>query len=753
MKATAAIPVISFQRRWQWLLTAETAIVALGVGAGFWLASGNILYGLLAGLLVGGLLLLIRRPWHVSAAKAVACIDASYPKAGFSSGLLLQSEGELPGLARLQRNRIAGVLEEELRGKLPPNQLGLALLVAIFLVLAGWGISYLGGLGLANQPNANPASETIVFQPVDSTSGEVPMPVLSRQEIVLDYPSYTRKGNQRLDNPNIKALQGSRITWKLFFEGSVDQVIFEWGDQEIPLQEVAGSYLLERVVQNSGFYSFRFTDSLGRSQVSDLYAFEALEDQVPEIEVSGIDQYTYFEPGQKGSIQFSTRITDDWGLGATYIIATVSKGSGESVKFREERLEFSKPVRAGVQEANLNRELDLQELGMAMGDELYFYVVAEDLKSPQPNVGRSPTYFAVLKDSVRDVFGVEAGLGVDLMPDYFRSQRQLIIDTEKLIASKPKLSEYDFKFRSNELGFDQKSLRIRYGQFMGEETEEGMVVEGPASGAEGEAGTGEDHDHEGHDHEGHDHGEESDPLAPFTHDHDGDNEHNLVATPQQKKDDNPIKEFVHDHSDPEEATFFEESLRAKLRRALDIMWDAELQLRLYKPEASLPYQYQALELLQEIKNSARIYVHRIGYDPAPIKEDKRLTGDLKGIGNASSNETNPYESSYPSIRAAIGRLNSLISAQEPPRIEDRELFARAGQELAQLAIDNPGSYLQTLRKLKTLETGADNTQEGLRAVRRELLQILPKAADIPEGNPQFRDTLNVLFLNQLQINE
>ncbi len=752
MKGTAAIPVVSFQRRWQWLQAAETGIVALGVGVGFWLASDNLLYGLLASLLVGAVLLLIRRPWTVSAAQAVACIDASYPQAGFSSGLLLRPESELPGLARLQRNRIAGVLEEELRGKFPPNQLGLALLVALFLVLAGWGLSYMGGLGFDNQRNTTPAKETIVFQPIDSTSGEIPLPVLSRQEIVLDYPNYTQKANRRLDNPNIKALQGSRISWKLFFEGPVDQVIFEWGEQDIPLQRKAGSFQLEREVQNSGFYSFRFIDSLGRSQVSDLYAFEALEDQVPEIEVSGIDQYTYFEPGQKGSIRFSTRITDDWGLGATYIIATVSKGSGESVKFREERLEFSTPVRVGVQEANLNREFDLQELGMSMGDELYFYVVAEDLKSPQPNIGRSPTFFAVLKDSVRDVFGVEAGLGVDLMPDYFRSQRQLIIDTEKLIASKPKLSEYDFKFRSNELGFDQKSLRIRYGQFMGEETEEGMVEEGPASGAPGE-GSGEDHDHEGHDHEGHDHGEESDPLAPFTHDHDGDNEHNLVATPQQKKEDNPIKEFVHDHSDPEEATFFEESLRAKLRKALDIMWDAELQLRLYKPEASLPYQYKALELLQEIKNSARIYVHRIGYDPAPIKEDKRLTGDLEGIGNATSNETNLYQSSYPSLRAAIGLLNGLISAQKPPGTADRELFARAGQELAQLAIDNPGSYLQTLRKLKTLETGADNSQEGLRAVRRELLQILPKAADIPEGTSQYRDTLNVLFLNQLQINE
>src|SRR5690606_41643874 len=64
----------------------------------------------------------------------------------------------------------------------------------------------------------------------------------------------------------------------------------------------------------------------------------------------------------------------------------------------------------------------------------------------------------------------------------FRSQRQLIIDTERLIAEKPVIPKQEFNARSNELGFDQKSLRLKYGQFMGDETEiqapPGGVVQG-----------------------------------------------------------------------------------------------------------------------------------------------------------------------------------------------------------------------------------------------------------------------------------
>ena len=64
-----------------------------------------------------------------------------------------------------------------------------------------------------------------------------------------------------------------------------------------------------------------------------------------------------------------------------------------------------------------------------------------------------------------------ATMAVNRMPEYFRSQRQIIIDTEKLIAKRKKLAAKEFNSTSNEIGFDQKVLRLRYGQFMGEEFE------------------------------------------------------------------------------------------------------------------------------------------------------------------------------------------------------------------------------------------------------------------------------------------
>ena len=67
---------------------------------------------------------------------------------------------------------------------------------------------------------------------------------------------------------------------------------------------------------------------------------------------------------------------------------------------------------------------------MEPGNELYFYFNAIDNKDPKPQLSRTDTYFFVLEDTTELEFSLEGNLGVDLMPEYFRSQRQIIIDTE-----------------------------------------------------------------------------------------------------------------------------------------------------------------------------------------------------------------------------------------------------------------------------------------------------------------------------------
>jgi len=736
-----------FQKRWQQSKYLEGLLYAVGFGGFLYRSTHNIFYGILGLLMALGVAFWFLKPWKISSENAVGYIDAHVPQAGFSSGLLLSTGNELSDLSKLQQYRVASQLEPVLSKLRPPHNLFKATLAMFGLILLGLAGSFM--LTMFGNPSGGNSSNTeqITFAPKDSLSTTVETPQLIETNIAIQYPSYTRKGTSNTTNPNIKAVEGSRIIWNLEFDGDVKEVEMDLMGERIGFTKTQESYRLTKTLEASGFYSFTFKDLDGNDYVSDLYSLEMVTDEPPMVQIEGLDNYTYFEFDDDKRLMLMTNISDDFGIDDAYIIATVSKGSGESVKFREETVRFDRAIPKGNKRIQLQQPLDLDALKMDPGDELYFYVEALDQKTPTPNIARSETYFAVIRDTITDEFTVEGNLGVDLMPDYFRSQRQLIIDTEKLIADRPNISEKDFKFRSNELGFDQKQLRLKYGQFMGDETEM-QAAPGQVSSTENE---GDDDDHAGEE------GEE-DLLDGYSHKHDSENEHNLVEehdheSEAQEEEEDPLHNYVHNHSDPEASTLFEKSLKAKLRDALSIMWDAELHLRLYEPEKSLPYQYDALKIIQDIKNSARIYVHRIGFDPPPIKEENRLSGDIEDIENYNKKEEFEYQMSFASTREAIALLELLAQDEKQFNNKDSALFVVAGNELAQKAISDPFTYLKVLQGLRDLEKVANRTKENYKEVQKNLLEVLPEAEDNPMKKAGYQDEINLLYLKELTIYE
>jgi hypothetical protein len=386
---------------------------------------------------------------------------------------------------------------------------------------------------------------------------------------------------------------------------------------------------------------------------------------------------------------------------------------------------------------------------------LYFYIEAYDTKSPQANRSRTETFFISIPDTTRQETVVDDGLGVDLMPEYFRSQRQIIIDTEKLLKAKKQISAQDFKSTSNELANDQKVLRLRYGQFLGEEFESGI---GP-----------QEHDHE--EEETHKEEEEDDLTRKYGHVHDKDNEHNLVEEKKAKPDElvhhheetedetesqGIPAAYIHQHDSEEEATFFTQSIRAKLKAALTVMWDAELYLRLYEPDKSLPYQYKALKLLKEISQDSRIYVHRTGFDPPPIKEEKRLSGDLLEIKSSTVGTFASRPIDYPYLRAAYNSIAMILAAPEIHITDsfNTQLIA-AGQELASLAIDEPAAYLSALsliRKITNEPMDQRSIRQDLRSIQKTLQQAIPHHTASPASNETGLHTLDQLLIETLNDN-
>lgn len=540
------------------------------------------------------------------------------------------------------------------------------------------------------------------------------IPKFASSGVKIVPPGYTGLPQRKSGDLNISAIVGSQIEWSVWFDQpeQLSVRIANSRGEEVSMREVNGVFRHQDRVSGSGLYAIKgyFKDSL--IYQSDFYKLEALPDLAPRIEPGSKELYRYHFLKDSQSITVSARISDDFRVKQAFIVATVARGSGENVKFREIRMPLSQ---ADFKEANIRKTIDLKALNFTPGDELYYYWAAVDNRQPEPNFSKSDTYFIVYKDTAKIEEAELATMAVNIMPEYFRSQRQIIIDTEKLIAKRKKLNTKDFNATSNEIGFDQKVLRLRYGQYLGEEFEtsiggaphggdspaadNGSIIDafthhsdGQGEGAESRAGEPAHADEHAHKHES---AGEKDPLAAL------------------------MEQYTHAHDDAETNTFYEQSTRSLLKMALEQMWQSELHLRMYEPEKALPFEHKALEYLKTAQQKARTYVKKSGYDPPPIKEkEKRLTGELKDLATKWEFEKEFKQKQTASLVAALlGCLeNSKLSKVE--QAKQAALSAEIAQRLAESGPFNGGlqnwSMLAALQKLATGRSLSNAEMAGLK---------------------------------------
>jgi hypothetical protein len=227
---------------------------------------------------------------------------------------------------------------------------------------------------------------------------------------------------------------------------------------------------------------------------------------------------------------------------------------------------------------------------MEPGDELYFFVRATDNAPNNPHTTQSPTYTLRLPGPEAESLDSTA-LPSMVKPENLRSQRQIIIDTEQLLAdlqAHPDMAAATLRSRSEGIAADQSALRLRYGQFLGEES----------------SLFGDEHEHEHEEHHG-----------------GGEKPGSEIAV---------MKEFGHAHDQEDNATIFDPQTKAVLKRALSAMWDAEKSLRAIAPKGALQPEYKALEAIKELQAAERVYLHRTAFVPPALKEEKRMSGDIVG---------------------------------------------------------------------------------------------------------------------------
>jgi hypothetical protein len=287
---------------------------------------------------------------------------------------------------------------------------------------------------------------------------------------------------------------------------------------------------------------------------------------------------------------------------------------------------------------------------------------------------------------------------VNLIPQYFRSQRQIIIDTEKLIADQPTLAVSEFRNRANNLAIDQQLLRQRYGEFLGEEADHA---------AEPAEASGEHEEHSPDD--GHDHGPPAAAGAPQT---------------QQEI----MEEYGHQHDSQDEATLFDRETKGTMRQALAAMWEAERFLRVAQPREALGPENRALEIIKALQQADRSYVQRVGFEAAPIDfAARRLRGEVDDVPerivpDAAVAPGSPVEAD---IREVLGRAPWRRTTAQPLTADEVEALRRIEPALMNAANENTGLSLGALEELRRLAAGEALAPGKQSALEAALLQMLP----------------------------
>lgn len=567
-------------------------------------------------------------------------LDAAVPALEDSAALLVEAESPL---ARLQRSRLLARIDRALDVRtvraIVRERVGMGL---------SWLLPWLAFAAVVWAIGQRPGASTQAAPSVPAQAA--PAAAIPELLVTATPPAYT--GAQRSSGAprNLELPEGSTVAWCLK-NREAGQTILELSDGRT-------------LTVNGKCAQVTATESLFWRWRGARYTLKVTPDAAPQITITQPTQMIQELRPDAQSAAMALSVRDDYAVRRATLHLTLARGSGENIKFTDRELPI--PASNDPRVRNWSKRWTLAELGMEPGDEVYFFVRAVD-NAARPHTVQSPTYTLRLPAPEQEDEEVTSAMPVLVKPQSLRSQRQIIIDTEQLIADmrSTRMRQDEIRERSEAIAADQGQLRRRYGQFLGEES--------TLFGGE------EEHD----DHDSHENGASSGGQMDVLH------------------------EFGHAHDEAENATLYDEKTKTILRRALVAMWDAEKALRAVSPKTALPPEHKALEAIKELQQADRIYLHKTAFVPPPIKEEIRMTGDVVGAASYRREQGESPDAIPQPLRELVAALS-----QEGPL---PALWTRTAHDWVRERLGDDEQRLAAQRAIQDVADGCLRCRRALRA--------------------------------------
>jgi hypothetical protein len=688
------------RRRWRARAVVRGAVLGLAVAA----ASALVLFALAGMGLVptDGRPLLRWIPLIALVGLPAAAVAVAILRAPADATLALRAEEVIPELEHIPTvllelptdhpyapaltARAATVLERETPGRLvgPPFGRGAAIAAVLTVAIAVAVLARMGGPGAAWAAwSAEPAPARLATAP-DAEAPPAPIAAdpLANLSVRVIPPAYT--GLPPSDHPAdgvISAMAGSRL--ELSGPAGRDAaglgVALVRGEQQpssVPVDAAEGdgwSASWRLAMGDRGLVVSAGADADKRERVIPL---APTPDPAPIVELLEPTRDFVLATGT-GEIAFRARARDPYGIHDFRLTWVHTRGSGESFDFREGEATWSTSERTadGV-EGRLVLRLDDLELGP--GEVLHLRAVATDANTVTgPGTGVSATrQIRVIREG--DEMSVDAlvGLPLELEQEPVLSQRMILLMTEELIARAPSLGEADFRREAGEIAGHQERLRNDVAEqiysratgamegidtHLGHEIEVPHIEEEPPPAPSGsrygvasifDPSVEEEPPHEDPaDHPPELHADDPDPAGTQV------GARAIGGAGRLEGGAGTIDELGHAHDSNPVL-----SVNRPLLAIHDAMWQAERELRVIDPAASVPHQQDALARLQAMRENTRVFPRgRVTVPPVDVAA-ARGTGevdDADPVARSAGKER-------PTAAVWIARVETLLRELDVP---------------------------------------------------------------------------------------
>lgn len=582
-------------------------------------------------------------------------------------------------------------------------------------------------------------------------------------DITVTPPAYTKLPPQKIQSLDLEVPEGSQVLWSLeFSEDKLDYYYQRSGEDRFSFSKAEQKRQVTDQIKQTSLYRLFYQRPNQPAVLEGVYSIAVLRDQAPKIKIIHPAQ-TLIEISNNNNPEFilETTISDDYAIADVSLLASVAKGSGEAVKFRDKTFKFKSTEqidnRSLIYSQSYRKNWSLIELGMEPGDEVYFSILATDNKQPEPQTTKSSSVIVRWLDEQNFEMAAE-GIKIGFIPEFFRSQRQIIIETEQLIADRKDLEQTIFEQTSTDLGHSQSDLKQKYGQYLGDEFGEGPGEQhgladgyhGGESHDAGEASNTSDEEHQQAEHGAESAADEHQSEQHSTDESAGSGQTDLSGASQL------IEQFAHNHGTTEVGPLSNRDPKSWMKMAVNEMWQAELHLMLSEPKQALPFEYKAYNYLKKAQQAERIYAKRLGFEPPPVTEERRLTGELQAILNSdlslvdqpdTGTDQQLFENAYRMLKSKAktnpkiqtnskNQANSKILSQAPLSEKQSALFSNLSERLLELANNRPilVKYATIAERIASIQSlDLKKCEQCISQLKNKLWQLLPASISLPQA--------------------